>query len=69
MRAVNPKHPKTQAPTVESTELTVAEIVSTAYHEGVEAACQLAEPLLSQVEVRAAITFCADEACVAAEAY
>ena len=69
MRAVNPKHPRTQAPTVETTDLTVAEVVSAAYHETVEAASQLAEPPLSRDEVRAAITFCADEACIAADSF
>jgi len=69
MRAVNPKHPDTQAPTVETTRLTVAEIVGAAYRETVEAAGALADPPLTREEVRAVINFCADEACVAAEAY
>ena len=69
MRAVNPKHPETQSPTVEATRLTVAEVVGTAYRGSVEAAAQLAEPPLSREEVRAAIDFCADEACVAAQAF
>lgn len=69
MRAVNPKHPKTQAPTIETTQLTVADIVRAAYRETVEAVSELTDPPLSREEVRSAINFCADEACVAAQAF
>lgn len=69
MRAVNPNDPETKAPTLTATGLTVAEIVSAAYRETVETAGQLADPPLSREEVRAAIDFCADEACTVAEAY
>ncbi|HEX7073605.1 MAG TPA: RNA methyltransferase [Hyphomicrobiaceae bacterium] len=69
MRAVNPKHAKTQSPAIEETDLTVAEVVGAAYRENVEAASALAEPPLSPEEVRAAINYCADEACVAAQAF
>ncbi len=69
MRAVNPKHPETQAPTVGSTQLTVADVVAAAYGETVAAAAQRADPPLSHEQVRAAIDFCADEACMAAQAY
>lgn len=69
MRAVDPNDPDTHAPTITSTRLTVADVVSVAYHEKVEAAGRLAEPPLTREEVRAAIYFCADEACVAAQAF
>jgi len=69
MRAVNPKHPDTQAPTIETTRLTVADVVRAAYHDSVEAAGTLADPPLTTEEVRAVINFCADEACVDAKAY
>lgn len=69
MRAVDPKHPKTHAPTIETTQLTVADVVGAAYHDTVEAASQLADPPLSREEVRAAVNFCADEACDSAKAY
>jgi len=69
MRGVNPKHPKTRSPTMGATQLTVAEVVGAAYRETIETASALTEPPLSREEVRAAINFCADEACVAARAF
>src|SRR5918992_9855 len=56
------------APRLEGTDLTVAEVVSAAYGDSVEAARQLTEPPLTRDEVKAAIDYCADEACVAAGA-
>ena len=56
------------APRLEGTNITVAEVVHAAYGGSVEAARQLAEPPLSHDEVKAAIDYCADEACVAAGA-
>ncbi len=69
MRAVDPNDPETRAPTITSTRLTVAEVVGAAYRETVEAAGQLADPPLTREEVRAAINFCADEACTAAKVF
>ena len=69
MRAVNPNDPETHAPTIASTGLTVADVVGAAYRETVEAAGQLADPPLTREEVRGAIDFCADEACVATQAF
>ncbi|MCL4768441.1 MAG: TrmJ/YjtD family RNA methyltransferase [Hyphomicrobiaceae bacterium] len=66
MRAVDPNHPEKHAPAIATTRLTVADVVATAYRETVEAAGRLAEPPLTREEVRAAIDFCADEACAAA---
>jgi tRNA/rRNA methyltransferase len=56
------------APRLEGTPLTVAEVVSAAYGDSVEAARQITEPPLTRDEVKAAIDYCADEACVAAGA-
>jgi tRNA/rRNA methyltransferase len=55
-------------PRLEGTGLAVAEVVSAAYGEGLEAARQLVDPPLSRDEVKAAVCYCADEACAAAGA-
>jgi tRNA/rRNA methyltransferase len=62
-RSIEPSTPR-----LEGTNLTVAEVVSAAYGDSVEAAQQLADSPLSRDEVKSAIDFCADEACVAAGA-
>src|SRR5262245_18958433 len=64
MRVIDPKATK-GAPGLTVTALSVADIVRATYYDGVPAAAGLAEPPLSPEEVRAAINFCADEACVA----
>jgi tRNA/rRNA methyltransferase len=69
MRKIDPKDPKTGAPQLSGTSLTVAEIVARTYEESVEAAAALASPALEPGEIRSAINFCADEACTAAAAY
>ena len=69
MRAIDPNDSTTHAPTVAGTTATVAEVVRAAYTDNVEAAFALACPALTADEVRAAILFCADEACVATNAF
>ncbi len=66
MRAVDPKDRLTGAPTIAGTGLSVGDVVRTAYHDTFEDAAALAEPRLDPAEIKAAIDFCADEACVAA---
>ncbi len=68
MRSVDPKDSTTGAPTVSGTGRAVAEVIRAAYHDSFETAAGLAEPALTSEEIRAAIDFCADEACVAAGA-
>lgn len=68
MRAVNPKDSVTSAPTVTGTTLSVADVIRAAYHDSFGAAAALAEPPLDAGEIKAAIDFCADEACVPANA-
>jgi tRNA/rRNA methyltransferase len=57
------------APALAATGLAVAEVVGAAYEDGIAAAAALAAPLLSPEEVRKAVDYCADEACVAAGAF
>ena len=56
------------APRLEGTRITVAEVVRAAYSGSVEDALQLSDPPLSRDDVKAAIDYCADEACVVANA-
>ncbi|MGH6816867.1 MAG: RNA methyltransferase [Hyphomicrobiaceae bacterium] len=56
-------------PVVEGTAAAVADVVRIAYAEGVEAAGRSTEPALAAADVRAAIDYCADEACIAAGAF
>jgi tRNA/rRNA methyltransferase len=55
-------------PRLDGTNLSVAEVVHAAYADSVEAARALVDPPLSLDDVKAAIDYCADEACVAAGA-
>ncbi len=68
MRKINPRAAD-GAPRVTGTGLSVAEVVGTTYNDGQAAAAMLVEPPLSPEEIRAAIDFCADEACVAEGAF
>jgi tRNA/rRNA methyltransferase len=56
------------APRLEGTRITVAAVVRAAYGGSVEDALQLCDPPLSPDDVKAAIDYCADEACVEANA-
>lgn len=69
MRDVDPHDSETRAPRLAGTALSVAEVVARAYGESLEAAAELASPPLTPAEIRAAIDFCANEACAAAGAY
>ncbi len=57
------------SPALEGTGTAVAEVVAAAYSDGIGGAQALAAPPLSPEEVRAAIDYCADEACNAADAF
>lgn len=57
------------APAIEGTRRVVADFIRTAYAEGADAARALADPHLTPEELRAAIDYCADEACEEASAF
>lgn len=69
MRTIDPKDPHKGCPRVSETGLSVADVVSAAYSESIEAASALAAPPLTTEDVCGAIEFCANEACTAAGAY
>ena len=54
---------------IEGSDRPVGDVVRTAYADGPAAAQSLTDPPLSGQELRSALTYCADEACAAAEAY
>lgn len=58
-----------RTPAVEGSDRPVADFVRSAYADGLATAHALADPPLSDQELRRAINYCADEACTAAEAY
>lgn len=57
------------APAVEGSGRPVADYIRSAYEDGLAAAQLLAEPPLTEQELRSVINFCADEACTVTRAF